>query len=89
MNNGIVKEQRAIFEKPDAGMMYHLKSLLIRVEVDNIGLNKMFVDRGEAVNMMHHSLLKNIGKYDTDLRPYYMVLSNGGKDKSYFGCNSS
>ena len=30
MNNGIIEEQYAIFEKPDAGMMYNLNTLFIR-----------------------------------------------------------
>lgn len=52
MNNGAMEEEHAIFEKPDAWMMYNLKLLLIRENVDNIGVNKVFVDRGVVVNLM-------------------------------------
>lgn len=34
------------------------------------------MDGGVAVNPMPYILLKKIGKYDTDLRPHNMVLSN-------------
>lgn len=44
MNNGVVEEQKAIFEIPYTGMMYHLKPLFIRAMVDNIIVNKVFDD---------------------------------------------
>lgn len=76
MNNGVVKGQHAMFERPNSCVMNHLKPLFIRVKVDNIGINKVFVDEGATVNLMPHYLLKRIGKYDTDLCPYNMMLSN-------------
>lgn len=76
MNNDIVKEQQAIIERPDPGMMYHLKPLFIRVMVDGMYVNKVFVDGGVAINLMLHSLFKKMGKIDEDLQPYNMVLSN-------------
>lgn len=39
-------------------------------------MNKILVDSGAAVNLMPHFLLEKIGKYDTDLMPHNMVLSN-------------
>lgn len=34
MNNGVVEEQLAIFDRPDHGMIYHLKPLFIKALVD-------------------------------------------------------
>lgn len=76
INNGIVEEQQTIFEKPYVGMTYHLKPLVIREKVDNIIVNKVFIDRGTTVNLMLYSLFKKIGKSDTNLRPHNMVMSN-------------
>lgn len=57
-------------------MKQHLKPLFIWAKIDNVGINKFLRDGGEAINLMSHFLLKKIGKYDTDLRPRNMVLSN-------------
>lgn len=46
------------------------------MKVDDFGVNKVLVDRGTTINLMPHSLLRKIGKFDTDLIPYNMVLSN-------------
>lgn len=48
-------------------MKGHLKPLLIQVNFDVIEVNNMLVDGGVAVNLMSQSLLKKIGKFDTDL----------------------
>ncbi|MCH79898.1 hypothetical protein A2U01_0000659 [Trifolium medium] len=76
MNNGYVEEQQAVFEKPDEGMKNHLKPLFIRAKVNNVGINKVLIDRGVAVNLIPHSLLRKIGKYYTDLHSHNIVLSN-------------
>lgn len=55
-------------------MMYQLKSLFIRAKVDGFPINKVFVDGGVTLNLMPHSLLKKIGKFDVDLLPHNMVL---------------
>lgn len=34
------------------------------------------VDGGETINLMPYFLLKKIGKYDTNMRPHNMVMSN-------------
>lgn len=86
MNNGIIEEQYAIFEKPDAGMMHNLKPLFIREKMDNIRVNKVFIDGGATLNPIPHSLLKIIGKYDRDLSPYNMVFSNYEGKKSHIFC---
>ena len=36
----------------------------------------MLVDGGVALNLMLYFLLNKIGKFDTDLRPYNMAMSN-------------
>lgn len=76
MNSGVVGEQKAMFERPNPGMMYHLKPLLIRAKADEMAVNKVFVDEGVAVNLMPYTLFKKMGKADEDLRQHNMVLSN-------------
>lgn len=76
MSDGCVKEQNDIFERPDIGMMSHLKRIFIKAKVDNVGINKVLVDSGTVVNLMPHSLRERIRKYDINLRPHNMVLSN-------------
>lgn len=76
MNDGCVKEQNVVFEKPDLGMKSHLKPLFIKEKVDSYGVNKVLVDSGAEVNLMPHSLFRKIGKFNTDLRTHNMVLSN-------------
>ena len=51
MNCGCVKDQQAMFKRPDHHMQSHLKSLFIQLKINNIGVNKMFVDSGTAVNL--------------------------------------
>lgn len=86
MNNGVIEEQQAIFEKPYVWMMYRLKPLFIRAKVDNMVVIKVFVDREAVVNLMSHSLFKKIGNSDTDLQPHNMVLSNyEGKNNHILG----
>jgi hypothetical protein len=76
MNNGCVEEQNAFFERPDDSMKAHLKPLFIKGKVENVGVNKILVDGGAAVNLMPHFMLKKIGKDDSDAKPHNMVLSN-------------
>src|SRR4051812_18107243 len=76
LNNGAVEEQNAFFERPDEGMRNHLKPLYIRAKIENVGINKVLVDGGAAVNLMPQYMLKRIGMFDTDIRPHNMVLSN-------------
>lgn len=76
MNNGVVEEQKAMFERPSPGMMYHLKPLFIREKVDEVVVNKVFIDGGEIVILMPHTLFKKMGKCDADLQQHNMVLSN-------------
>eukprot|EP00256_Glycine_max_P062132 XP_014631525.1 uncharacterized protein LOC106798860 [Glycine max] len=76
MNNGCVEEQLAYFEKPDFRMKSHLKPLFIRAKVENVGINKVLIDGGAAINLMPRSMLYKIGKHDTDLSAHNIVLSN-------------
>lgn len=57
-------------------MMSDLKPVSIKAKVDHLDVNKVLVDSGAAVNLMPHSLVKIIGKFDTDLTPHDMVLFN-------------
>jgi len=50
--------------------------LFIQAKVDDIGVNKVLIDGGVTVNLMPQSLLKKIGKFDTDLKPHNIVMSN-------------
>lgn len=76
MNNIFLDKQNAIFEKPHLGMNSHLKPLFIKVIVDNYGVNKFLVNIGATISLMSHSLLSKMEKFDTDLKPYNMVLYN-------------
>lgn len=49
-------------------MNSHSRPLFIKAKVDNFGVNKVLVDSGGVVNLMPYSLLRKIGKFDTDLR---------------------
>lgn len=57
MKYSYVDEDKTIFKCPDMAMQQHLKSLFIRVKVDNVGMNKTLVDGGTSINIMSHSLL--------------------------------
>lgn len=57
-------------------MQRPLKPLSIGAKVENMGIPKVLVDGGAYINIMPHSLLRNIGKCDTDMKPHSMVLSN-------------
>lgn len=41
-----------------------------------MGVNKGLVNGGATVNLISHFLLNKIGKFDTNLRPRNMVMSN-------------
>ncbi|WJX39866.1 hypothetical protein P8452_27373 [Trifolium repens] len=75
LNNGCIEEQQATFERPDLGMKNHLKPLFIRAKVEGVGINKVLIDGGAAVNLMPLSMLPKIGKYDCDLSAHNIVLS--------------
>lgn len=76
LSNDYVEENHFIFEKPDLGMKSHFKPLFIKAKFNNYVVNKVLVDSGAIVNMMLCSLLRRIRKFDTDLRPHNIVLSN-------------
>lgn len=76
MHDGSVNKDRAIFERFGMSMQQHLKPLYIRAKVEGLRVNKVLIDCGAYINVMPHSLLNRIGKYDTNLKSKNMVLSN-------------
>jgi hypothetical protein len=76
MNNGCIKDQHAVFEKPDILMMHHLKPLFIQAKINGVGVNKVLVDGGATVNLKPQSFLEKIGIVDSDLKPHNIVLTN-------------
>ncbi|CAJ2646962.1 unnamed protein product [Trifolium pratense] len=76
MNNGCLEEHMANFERPTEGMKNHLKPLFIQAKVNNVGVNKVLIDGGAAVNLMPEFMITKIGKFSTDLHPHNIVLSN-------------
>jgi len=85
-NYGHIEEQQSMFEKPNGFMKKYLKPLFIQERVENIRVKKVLVDGEDAINLMPQSLLKNIGKFDTDLKCHNIVLSNyEGKDGHSLG----
>lgn len=83
MNSGCMEEENASFERSDEGMRQHLKPLFVRAKVEKVYVDKVLVDRGAKMNLMSDFLLMRIGKFDTDLRPRNMVLSNYEGKTSY------
>ncbi|KEH41296.1 hypothetical protein MTR_1g048120 [Medicago truncatula] len=75
VNNGSEDNRKAIFEQLDDSMKNHLKTLFIQAKVDEIGVNKVLVDGGTAVNLMPQSLLKRIDKTDKDLKPHNVIMA--------------
>jgi hypothetical protein len=69
-NDGSEGNRKAIFEQPDDSTKDHLKPLFIQAKVDEIGVNKVLVDGGAAINLMPQSLLERIGKTEKDLKPH-------------------
>ncbi|MCI26726.1 hypothetical protein A2U01_0047923, partial [Trifolium medium] len=45
-------------------------------KVNNVGVNKVLIDGGAAVNLMSEFLLRKIGKGLSDLHSHNIVLSN-------------
>lgn len=75
-NSGTIGEDKAIFERPNYGIQQDLEPLIIWEKVENIGINKVLVDRGATLNIMPHSMLRKIVKFDINLRPHNMAISN-------------
>ncbi|XP_050896818.1 uncharacterized protein LOC127103609 [Lathyrus oleraceus] len=68
--------ENAFFERPDEAINSHLKPLIITGKIKGFPINKILVDCGATVNLVMYHMLRKIGKYDTDAKPYNMVLSN-------------
>lgn len=52
MNDGLVNEDHAIFERPNMDMQQHIKPLYIRAKVNGMGINKVLIDFGVCFNVM-------------------------------------
>jgi hypothetical protein len=86
INNGCVENQHAVFEKPDFPMNHHLKPLFIQAKINGVGVNKVLLDGGAAVNLLPQTFLSKIGIMDSDLKPHNVVLTNyEGKTGSSLG----
>lgn len=59
-NDGCESERKATSEKPDSSMKNHLKPLFIQAKVDEVNINKVFVDGGVAVNLMPYPYLRGL-----------------------------
>ncbi|XP_050876196.1 uncharacterized protein LOC127079884 [Lathyrus oleraceus] len=68
--------ENSFFERPDEAMKSHLKPLFIVGKIEDVPINKILVDCSATVNLIPHHMLRKIGKYDTDVKPHNMVLSN-------------
>ena len=86
MGNGCVVGQQTMFERPDHHMQHHLKPLFIQAKINDVGINKVLVNGGAAVNLLPHFLLKKIGLSDSYLKPHNVDICNyEGKSGSSFG----
>src|ERR1044072_6222904 len=84
MNEGKVIE--AVFKMPDEEMNRHLKHLYMWAKVEDVGINKVLIDGGAAINLMVSILLSKLGKSTSDLKPHNMVLPDfGGKISKALG----
>jgi len=48
-----------MFERPNHQTQHHLKPLFIQAKINDVGVNKVLVDGGAAVNLLPHFLLKS------------------------------
>jgi hypothetical protein len=85
MDNGCVEGEQTMFEKPDHHMKSHLKPLFIQAKMNDVGINKVLIDGGAALNLLPQFLLKK-SLSESDLKPHNVILSNyEGKSESSFG----
>src|ERR1044072_8350988 len=67
-------------------MKRHLKPIYIWAKVEDIGVNKVLIDGGAAIDLMPSMLLSKLCKSTDDLKPHNMVLSDfGGKTSKALG----
>jgi hypothetical protein len=77
----ILGPRDAIFKKPvESGD--HLKPWYIRGHLDGTPVVHMFIDGGAAVNAIHYSTLKKLGKIDAELIKMNMTITGIGGDGS-------
>ena len=72
----MAKGEKAMFEKPNHHMKSHLKPLFIQAKINDVGINKVLVDGGAAVNLLPQFLLKKIGLSESDLETHNVILYN-------------
>src|ERR1044072_780030 len=58
MNEGEVIETDAVFKMPTETMKSRLKPVYMWAKVEDVGINKVLIDGGAAINLMPSSLLK-------------------------------
>lgn len=76
MHNGSINKDKSVFERPDMLMHQHLKALYIMAQIGGVRFKIILIDCVSLINVMPHSLLMRIGKYDTNLKSNNMILSN-------------
>lgn len=62
-----VKSDNLVFEKPPEEMTKQLKPLYITVHMDGCPVSRVFVDNGDALNVMPITMLKVLGKTEEDV----------------------
>jgi hypothetical protein len=73
-----------IFEKPQAKNYKHLKALYLKGYINSQPVNKVFVDKGAAVNIIPYSVTHRLGQSARDLIKTNVTLSdfNGQTSKA-------
>ncbi|XP_050897084.1 uncharacterized protein LOC127103889 [Lathyrus oleraceus] len=70
MNRGVVEEQKAMFERPSPGMIYHLKPLFIKAKVDGMAMNKDIIKHVLSKPILH----SRIGKWALALTEFSLTF---------------
>ena len=64
------------FERPDEVMKSHLRPLYIKVDIAGKMVNRVLVDGGAAINLLHESMLVKFGKTVNQLMKANIVVTN-------------
>ena len=65
-----------LFERPDEVMKSHLRPLYIKVDIAGKMVNRVLVDGGAAINLLHESMLVKFGKIVNQLMKANIVVTN-------------
>ena len=65
-----------LFERLDKVMKSHLRSLYIKVDIAGKMVNRVLVDGGAAINLLHESMLVKFGKTVNQLMKANIVVTN-------------